>query len=251
MPQPQPPAERGKPSPGATQQPGATATSRGSSTHMEPPSANSPRGGGSQRNGDTPCEQSAAPGSGHCSCHAFCWLARMVRAGLPGLPSSCWERGGGLAFLFSLSLSLSWELIVHFQQQQGDPGDNSGATRPGTGTTWTRFRHLASRKEGGRQRRSIPSAPKANKLHRLTPAATETCRNDLGSSKSHREKLHVFLSFRRWLGSPLCRGEPWGQPPFAPSLRCPRPNPPGAHTGARGPKNLPAPPGSLLRGDKH
>lgn len=73
----------------------------------------------------------------------------------------------------SFPLALSWELIVHFQQQPGDPGDNSVATRPGTGTTWTRFRHLASHKEGGRQRGSIPSAPKTNKLHRLTPAGRD------------------------------------------------------------------------------
>lgn len=134
---------------------------------------------------------------------------------------------------------------MHFQQQPGDPGDNSAATRPGTGTTWTRFRHLASHKEGGRQRGSIPSAPKANKLHRLTPAAVDTCRNDLGFSRSHGDKLlHVFLSLGRWFGSPLCllpQGELWGERSFAPSLRCPRPNPPGAHTGARGPRNLPAP----------
>lgn len=218
---------------------------------MEPPSANSPRGGGVPKEWGHPLR---AVGS------ARLWalfLPRFLLAGTrgEGWPARAAEQllgaGGVGFFIFSLSLSLSWELIVHFQQQQGDPGDNSAATRPGTGTTWTRFRHLASRKEGGRQRGSIPSAPKANKLHRLTPAATETCRNDLGFGKSRGDKLRVFLSFGRWSGSPLCRGEPWGQPPFAPSLRCPRPNPPGAHTGARGPRNLPAPLGSLLRGDKH
>lgn len=109
-----------------------------------------------------------------------------------------------LFFFFPL-LSLSWELIVHFQQQPGDPGDNSAATWPGTSTTWTRFRHLASHKEGGRQSGSIPSAPKANKLHRLTPAATKTCRNYLGCSRSHGDELlHVFLSVGRRFGIPLC-----------------------------------------------
>ena len=183
-----------------------------------------------------------------------CLPAGVCREGLPAQAAEQLLGGFCLAFFF-FPLSLSWKLIVHFQQQPGDPGDNSADTQPGTGTTWTCFRHLASHKEGGRQRGSIPSAPTANKPHRLTPVAAETCRSDLGFSRSHGDKLlHVFLSLGRWFSIPLCllpRGEPWGEPPFAPSLRCPRPNPPGAHTGTRGPRNLPAPLGSLLGGDKH
>lgn len=110
--------------------------------------ANSPCGGGSS------CQEKV---SGLCSCHAFCRPACTERACLPGLLSSCLE---GFVWLFFFSPpSFSWECIVYFQQQLPDPGDNSAATRPGAGTTWTRFRHLASHKEGGKQRGSIPSAP--------------------------------------------------------------------------------------------
>lgn len=146
---------------------------------------------------------------------------------------------------FSSFSFMAGSFIVHFQQQPSDPGDNSAATRPGTCTSWTRFRHLASRKEGGRDTKgSIPSAPKANKWHRLTAAATETCRNYLGFTGSHGDKLlHVFPSGGRWIHPPVhCCG-------VGPHLlpRSDVPKPPGAHSGARGPRNLPAALGSLLR----
>lgn len=54
-------------------------------------------------NGDTPSEQSAAPGPGHCSCHAVCRPACAERACLPRLLSSCL---GGFVWLFFFSLSL-------------------------------------------------------------------------------------------------------------------------------------------------
>lgn len=166
----------------------ATATCCGYSTHTEPAPANRSL---SQRNGDTFCEQCQHRSQGIVP--ATLWAGQLAQQGpaCPGLLSSCHR----VLFDFFFFFSLSWKLIVHFQQQQGDPGDNSAATRPGTSTTWTRFRHLASHKEGGKQRGSIPSAPEANKLHRLTPAAAETCRNDLGFSKAYRDKLlHVFSS---------------------------------------------------------
>lgn len=185
-----------------------TATSHGCSTHTGPDPANGPRGGGSphaKRTGTPPLSSRQHTGLVPDKSHAFCRPACTERACLPRLLSSCWGVLFGFIFFFFPLLSLSWELIVHFQQQPGDPGDNSAATWPGTGTTWMRFRHLASHKEGGKQSGSIPSAPKANKLHRLTPAATKTCRNYLGCSRSHGDELlHVFLSVGRRFGIPLC-----------------------------------------------
>lgn len=107
VPQPPPPTEQGKPPQRQRSQPGshgATATSRRCSTHTEPAPANGPPGGGSPRqtNGDTTSEQLAAPGSGHCSCHAFCWPACTERACLPRLLSSC--LGGVVWGFFFLSL---------------------------------------------------------------------------------------------------------------------------------------------------
>lgn len=102
---------------------------------------------------------------------------------LPELLSSC---PGVLSGCF---VAPGRELIVRFQQLPADPGDGSAAARPGAGTTWTGFRHLASRKEAERQRRSIPSAPKANKRHRLAPAAAETLGSDVGLGRSHGHPL--------------------------------------------------------------
>lgn len=101
-----------------------------------------------------------------------------------------------------------------------------------------------TRREGGRQRGSIPSAPKANKLHRLTLVATETCTTDLGFSRSLEDKLHTFLPFGIWFDIPLYllpQGQLWGKVLFALSLRRLRPNPSKEHRGARGPRPLPAP----------
>lgn len=155
--QPPPPTEQGKLLQRHCSQPG-------SQEPQPPPTGTTPHG-------DSPCKQPLwrrvpMPKkrlSGHCSCHAFCWPACMERACLPGLLSSCLE--GFVWLFFFFPPSFSWECIVYFQQQPADPGDNSAATRPGTGTTWTHFRHLASHKEGGRETKGIDTlCPKGKQI---------------------------------------------------------------------------------------
>lgn len=209
MPQPPPPPsppEQGKPPQRQRSQPG----SRG---HHAAPTRASPLrmtlmegGPHAQQMGTPPPSSQQHPARDIVPAMFFAGRHARSRPPPPGCLAAAW---GALFGFYSPPLSLlAGSLLCISNSNWVTPGDNSAATRPGSGTTWTRFRHLASRKEGGRQRGSIPSAPKANTLHRLTPAAVETCRNDPGFKQVSQTPPRVSL----------LRGVVW-HPPVPPSPR--------------------------------
>lgn len=192
MPQPPLLAEQGKPSQGTAGEP--QPPPRGAAPTWSQPLPAALVEGVPAPNVGTPSAAAPAHGSGHCSGHASLQPAQKAR-------SCC---GFCLPFFSSFSF-MAGSLLCISNSNRVTQVIIQLPLGPGTCRTWTRFSHLASREEGGRDTKgSIPSAPEANKWHRLTPAATETCRNYLGFTRSHGDKLlHVFLSVGKWFHPPV------------------------------------------------
>lgn len=231
MPQPPLLAEQGKPPKRGSW--GATATTQGCSSHVEPDPASSPRGGvPAPKERGHPLQQPQHTGQGIVEATLFSSRHR----GLAAAGGFVW------LFLFFFPLFMAGSLLCISNSNRVTqviiqlPLGLAPAQLGHVSDTW----HHA-RREGDKGIDTL--CPKGKQMASINSSGHGASQELSGIRQVSRTQTPPCVSLRRKVVSSPCAaslGQCCGVSPLLLPLSG-VPNPPGAHTGARGPRNLPAP----------